>query len=44
MPRTAFDQELQRLEGKLLELGRMVGDALVASVDALKSRDLDAAR
>jgi phosphate transport system protein len=44
MPRTAFDQELQRLEGKLLELGRMVGDALIASVDALKRRDLDAAR
>jgi phosphate transport system protein len=44
MPRKAFDQELQQLEGRLLELGRLVEEALVASVDALKRRDLEAAR
>ncbi len=44
MPRQAFDRELQRLEGKLLGLGRMAKEALLASVDALKCRDLDAAR
>jgi phosphate transport system protein len=44
MPRQAFDQELQHLEGRLLELGRLVEEALGASVDALKRRDLEAAR
>jgi len=44
MPRKAFDQELQHLEGRLLELGRLVEEALGASVDALKHRDLEAAR
>jgi len=44
MPRQAFDQELQRLEEKLIELGRMAKEALLASVDALKRRDLETAR
>jgi phosphate transport system protein len=44
MPRQSFDRELQRLEEKLLGLGRMAKEALLASVDALKSRDLEAAR
>jgi len=44
MPRIAFDQELRQLEKRLQELGRLVEEALVASVDALKRRDLEAAR
>ena len=44
MPRNAFDQELRQLEERLQEMGRLVEEALVASVDALKRRDLEAAR
>ena len=44
MPRTAFERELQELEERLEDLGRMVEEALVASVDALKRRDLEKAR
>ena len=44
MPRTAFERELQELEKRLEDLGRMVEEALVASVDALKRRDLEKAR
>jgi phosphate transport system protein len=44
MPRTAFERELQELEKTLGDLGRMVEEALVASVDALKRRDLEKAR
>lgn len=44
MPRRAFDQELRQLEERLQEMGRLVEEALVASVDALKRRDLEAAR
>lgn len=44
MPREAFDQELQDLEKRLQELGRMVEEALVEAVDALKRRDLEKAR
>jgi len=43
MPRHAFDQELQDLEKRLQELGRIVEEALVESVDALKHRDLEKA-
>ncbi len=43
MPRKAFDQELQDLGKRLRELGDMVEEALVASVDALKHRDLEKA-
>lgn len=44
MPRKEFDQELHDLEERLRELGRMVEEALVTSVDALKRRDLETAR
>jgi phosphate transport system protein len=44
MPRNAFEQELRRLHEKLQEMGRLVEEALVASVDALKRRDLEGAR
>ena len=43
MARNAFDQELQDLEKRLQELGRMVEEALVESVDALKRLDLEKA-
>jgi phosphate transport system protein len=44
MPRTAFERELKELEKSLEDLGRMVEEALVASVDTLKRRDLEKAR
>ena len=44
MPRNAFDRDLQDLEKRLGDLGRMVEEALVASVDALKRRDLEKAK
>ena len=44
MPRKEFDQELHDLEKSLQDLGRMVEEALVTSVDALKRRDLETAR
>lgn len=44
MPRNAFDQELRQVEERLQEMGRLVEEALVASVEALKGRDLEAAR
>jgi phosphate transport system protein len=44
MPRKAFDEELKSLEDRLQEMGRMVEKALVASVEALKDRDLAMAR
>ena len=44
MPRKEFDQELHDLEERLRKLGRMVEEALVTSVDALKHRDLETAR
>jgi len=43
MPRNAFDRELKDLEQRLQELGRMVEEALVEAVDALKHRDLEKA-
>jgi phosphate transport system protein len=43
MPRNAFDRELKDLEQRLQELGRMVEDALVEAVEALKHRDLEKA-
>jgi len=44
MARTAFDQELQRLQDQVVALGSMVEDALVESVAALKKRDFDGSR
>ena len=43
MPRNAFERELQDLEKRLQELGRLVEEALVEAVDALKRRDLEKA-
>ena len=43
MPRKAFDQELQNLEKRLQEMGKMVEEALVEAVGALKRRDLEKA-
>lgn len=44
MPRKAFDRELQGVEERLLALGRMVEEAVVAAMDALRRRDLEAAK
>ena len=44
MIRESFDRELQRLMDEVLTLGSMVEEALVASVQALKARDHEAAR
>jgi len=42
--RQTFDEQLADLQNKVMALGRMVGDALVESVDQLKRRDLDGSR
>jgi len=44
MPRSIFDQDLQRLKDEILSLGSMVENALVESVETLKRRDQDGAR
>lgn len=44
MVRQAFDQELQRLQAEVMDLGCMVGDALIHSVDLLKRRDFAGSR
>jgi phosphate transport system protein len=44
MARTAFEQELQRLQDELLFFGAMVEKAVLDSVEILKRRDLDEAR
>jgi phosphate transport system protein len=44
MARQTFHEQLVDLEGKVMALGRMVGDALVESVDQLKRRDLAGSR
>ncbi len=44
MVRQTFDEQLADLQGMVLDLGRMVGDALVESVDQLKRRDFDGSR
>ena len=43
-PRETFDRALGRLSDDLLLLGTMTEKAILRSVDALKKRDLDAAR
>jgi phosphate transport system protein len=40
MPREMFDQELQRLQDEMLAMASMVEEAITASVDALKRRDM----
>ena len=44
MLRTFFTRELQKLQDDLLLLGSMVRQALLEAVDALRTRDQDAAR
>ena len=44
MLRTFFTRELQKLQDDLLMLGSMVRQALLEAVDALRTRDLEAAR
>ncbi len=44
MIRKAFEQELQELKDEILVLGSMVEQAVLASIEALKKRDLEAAR
>jgi len=44
MVRQTFDEQLADLQETVMDLGRMVGDALVESVDQLKRRDLDGSR
>jgi phosphate transport system protein len=44
MVRQTFDEQLADLQDKVMALGRMVGDALIESVDQLKRRDLAASR
>ena len=44
MLRQSFDRELHRLQDEMLVLGSMVEKAIIRSVEALKNRDLEAAR
>lgn len=44
MPRTTLDRELHHLQDEVLLLGSMVEQAMLDAVDALKRRDLEAAR
>jgi phosphate transport system protein len=44
MPRKSFDQSLQQLHDEVLMLGSRVKQAILASVEALKQRDLVSAR
>lgn len=44
MLRKTFEQELQRVKEEIIILGSMVEDATLKSVEALKKRDLQAAR
>jgi phosphate transport system protein len=44
MPRETFARELRAIQDDLLQVGSMVEDALVESVELLKRRDLDGAR
>jgi phosphate transport system protein len=44
MPRETFDRELQNLQDEVLILGSMVEKAILASVEVLKRRDMEAAK
>jgi phosphate transport system protein len=44
MIRKTFENELQEVKDEILVLGSMVEQAILASVDSLKKRDLEAAR
>ncbi|HFC09233.1 MAG TPA: phosphate signaling complex protein PhoU [Chloroflexi bacterium] len=44
MPRTVLETELKNLKGQVLKLGQMVGEAMLAAIEALKHRDIEKAR
>ena len=44
MPRTVLETELKNLKAQVLKLGQMVGDAMLAAIEALKHRDMESAR
>ncbi len=44
MPRTVLETELKNLKSEVLELGQRVGEAMLNSIEALKHRDVEAAR
>ncbi len=44
MPRTVLETELKNLKGQVLKLGQMVGEAMLAAIDALKHRDIEKAQ
>lgn len=44
MLRQSFDRELHRLQDEMLVLGSMVEKAIIRSVEALRNRDVEAAR
>src|SRR3989304_5279355 len=44
MPRTDFDKSWRVLQDDLLELGRLVEEAITKAVQALKDRNLEASR
>ena len=44
MPRETFERELQRLQDQTMALGSMVEEAIMASVDVLKKRDMEGSR
>jgi phosphate transport system protein len=44
MPRETFDRNLQNLQDELLVLGSLVEEAISASIDTLKNKDLEGAR
>ena len=44
MPRETFERELQRLQDQTMALGSMVEEAIMASIDVLKRRDMEGSR
>ncbi|NOY99912.1 MAG: phosphate signaling complex protein PhoU [Chloroflexi bacterium] len=44
MPRKTFEHEIQKIKDDVLVLGSMVEQAILDSVEALKTRDIEAAR
>jgi len=44
MPRKTFEHEIQAIKNQVMELGTMVEHAILQSIEALKKRDVEAAR
>jgi len=44
MPRETFERELQSLQDQTMALGSMVEEAIMASIDVLKRRDMEGSR